>query len=195
MKKLLGILVLILFTFQIPSWADDIRDFQIEGMSIGDSLLDYMNKDEIINNDQKVYSNNSKFIAINFNGKKNTYDYVYLYVKRNDKKYIIYLIRAANIVDNKNQCLKIKNEIAMEMKSLFENANFREGSQKHYYYKNSTQYISQFTFGKKDPTVSDHGRVECLMIHKKDKKKAEGAASTLEVIIQSAEFGQWLETQ
>ena len=66
---------------------------------------------------------------------------------------------------------------------------------KRYYYKNSTQYISQFSFGKKDPTVSDHARVECLMIHKKDKKKAEGASSTLEVIIQSAEFGQWLEVQ
>ena len=32
-------------------------------------------------------------------------------------------------------------------------------------------------------------------IKKKDKKKAEGAASTLEVIIQSAEFGRWLDTQ
>ena len=40
MKKLLGILVLGLFLIT-PSQADDIRDFQIEGMSIGDSLLDY----------------------------------------------------------------------------------------------------------------------------------------------------------
>ena len=194
MRVFIIVLVLI-FSLQSFSKADDISDFQIEGMSIGDSLLDYMNKDEIINNDQKLYSNNSKFLGINFNGKKNTYDYVYLYVKRNDKKYIIYLIRAINIVNNKNQCLKIKNEIAMEMKPLFENANFREGTQKHYYYKNSTQYISQFSFGRKDPTISDHGRVECLMIHKEDKKEAEGASSTLEVIIQSAEFGRWLDTQ
>ncbi len=195
MKRLSLYLFLILFTLQTPSQADDIRDFQIEGMSIGDSLLDYMSEDEIINNDLKIYQNNSKFLVIDFNGKKNIYDYIYLYVKRNDKKYIIYTIRAINIVDNKNQCLKIKNEIAIEMKPLFENANFREGTQKHYYYKNSTQYISQFSFGKKDPTVSDHGRVECLIIHKKDKKKAEGASSTLEVIIQSAEFGRWLNTQ
>ena len=46
MKKLLGILVLGLF-LTTPSWADDIRDFQIEGMSIGDSLLDYFSKDKI----------------------------------------------------------------------------------------------------------------------------------------------------
>ena len=190
MKRLLTILILI-FTLQTPSQADGIRDFQIEGMSIGDSLLDYMSEDEIINNDLKIYQNNSKFLVIDFNGKKNIYDYIYLYVKRNDKKYIIYTIRAMNIVDNKNQCLKIKNEIVMDMKPLFKNADFQEGSQKHFVYKDSMQYISQFSFGD-DATVSDHARVECLILGKKDKKNY---GHSLEVIVQSAEFGQWLETQ
>jgi len=49
MKKLLGILVLGLFLIT-PSQADDIRDFQIEGMSIGDSLLDYFSEEEIKKN-------------------------------------------------------------------------------------------------------------------------------------------------
>ena len=192
MKKLLEILVLSFFLIT-PSQADDIRDFQIEGISIGGSLLNYMSGDEIINNDLKIYQNNSKFLVIDFNGKKNIYDYIYLYVKRNDKKYIIYTIRAINIVDNKNQCLKIKNEIVMDMKPLFKNADYLEGSQKHFVYKDSTQYISQFTFGD-DARVEDHARVECLIIGKKTKKEKEFGHS-LEVIIQSAEFGQWLEAQ
>ena len=96
-----------------------------------------------------------------------------------------------NIVDNKNQCLKIKNEIVMDMKPLFKNADFQEGSQKHFVYKDSMQYISQFSFGD-DATVSDHARVECLILGKKDKKNY---GHSLEVIVQSAEFGQWLETQ
>ena len=49
MKKLSTYLFLIFFTLQAPSWADDIRDFQIEGMSIGDSLLDFISKDKIEN--------------------------------------------------------------------------------------------------------------------------------------------------
>ena len=49
MKKILAILILIL-TFQTPSQADDIRDFQIEGMSIGDSLLDFYSEKEIKKN-------------------------------------------------------------------------------------------------------------------------------------------------
>ena len=191
MKNLSVYSFLLLFTLQTPSQADGIRDFQIEGMSIGDSLLDYMSEDEIINNDLKIYQNNSKFLVIDFNGKKNIYDYIYLYVKRNDKKYIIYTIRAMNIVDNKNQCLKIKNEIVMDMKPLFKNADFLEGSQKHFVYKDSMQYISQFSFGD-DARVSDHARVECLILGKKDKKNY---GHSLEVIVQSAEFGQWLETQ
>ena len=46
MKKLLGIVVLSLFLI-MPSHADDIRDFQIEGISVGDSLLDYISEDKI----------------------------------------------------------------------------------------------------------------------------------------------------
>ena len=42
MKKILAILVLGLLFIPTPSFADDIRDFQIEGMSIRDSLLKYV---------------------------------------------------------------------------------------------------------------------------------------------------------
>ncbi len=48
MKKLL-ILLFSIFLLSSPSvFADDTSDFSIEGMSIGDSLLDYMTEDEIL---------------------------------------------------------------------------------------------------------------------------------------------------
>ena len=47
MKKLFAVFILI-FTLQTPSQADDIRDFQIEGVNIGDSLLDYFSEEKII---------------------------------------------------------------------------------------------------------------------------------------------------
>ena len=43
MKRLLLIIILT-FSFQTLTTADDIKDFQIEGMSIGDSLLDFLDK-------------------------------------------------------------------------------------------------------------------------------------------------------
>ena len=49
MKRLLLILILTL-SFQSWTKADDIRDFQIEGMSIGDSALDFFSEEEIKKN-------------------------------------------------------------------------------------------------------------------------------------------------
>ena len=41
--------ILLIFIFSFQSWAksDDIRDFEIEGMSIGDSLLNYLLKKKL----------------------------------------------------------------------------------------------------------------------------------------------------
>ena len=46
MKRLLLIFIL---TINIQSWtkADEIKDFEIEGISIGDSILDYFSKKKL----------------------------------------------------------------------------------------------------------------------------------------------------
>ena len=64
MKKLYVYLFLVLFTLQTPSWADDIRDFQIEGMSIGDSLLDFYDVNILKNIDRFYYPNSKKYFGI-----------------------------------------------------------------------------------------------------------------------------------
>ena len=53
MKK---ILFIIFFIFIFQSWtkADDISEFEVEGISIGDSLLDYYSEDEIKSNAKPV---------------------------------------------------------------------------------------------------------------------------------------------
>tara|TARA_B100000767_G_scaffold271640_1_gene297673 strand:+ start:681 stop:1268 length:588 start_codon:yes stop_codon:yes gene_type:complete len=191
MNRLLLILILT-FSFQTLSKADDISDFQIEGISVGDSLLTYMSASEIKENYLNQYHNKSKFISINYPN-TNSYDSLYIYSKRNDAKYKIYALRAMNLIENKKLCLKNKKEIKKEMKLLFKRATFQEGKRKHYYYKNSTQYISQFYYGE-DGRFSPGARVECLIISKKEQEKYN-TASTLEVIIQlNAELGRWLES-
>ena len=75
MKRLLLILIL---TFSLQSWtkADDIKDFQIEGMSIGDSVLDFATKSEIIllknsYKDKGYIYNSKKFYSITFRNHQN----------------------------------------------------------------------------------------------------------------------------
>ena len=64
MKRLLAYLFLVLvlaFSFQSLSKADDIKDFEIEGMSIGDSLLDYFNEKDILNNKLNYHYTSNKY--------------------------------------------------------------------------------------------------------------------------------------
>ena len=189
MKRLLTILILI-FTLQTPSQADDIRDFQIEGMSIGDSLLNFMNEDEINMNDLKFYPNDSKYYEIEYAGKSDMFENLSMHIKRYDKKYEIYSIRAFFYIDDKSTCLKKREEIVKDIKSLFNDVFFQEGDIKHYLYKDSTQYIAQFSFQPKKK-YTDHIRVECFIAGKKSKKKV---ASGLNLISSSSEFEKWLDS-
>ena len=171
MKKLSTYLFLVLFSFSAPSFADDIRDFQIEGMSLGDSLLDYITVNDIEMNKMNYdVEQESKFYTINYTGKKTIYEIIEITLKKNDKKYEIYTVRGGFFIDDLTECKDKKNKIVKEIKSLFKNAIFYEGKQKHYYYKDSTQYISQFTF-KPSNHEADNVRVECMIYGKKSKKK------------------------
>jgi hypothetical protein len=53
MKRLLLILILTL-SFQTLANADDLKDFEIEGMSLGNSALIYFSEADIINNSKKL---------------------------------------------------------------------------------------------------------------------------------------------
>ena len=190
MRIFLTLLILI-FNYQSLTKADDIRDFELEGLSIGDNLTEYMTINEIINNDHRHYPVDSKFYEVAYSGNLTKYEYVNLAIKRKDDNFEIYFIRGMNIVENKKDCLKLKKIIADDLKELFPNFYFLEGSQKHYYYKNSTQYISQFS-ATSNANASDHTRVECMIVSDKDKKIHGDLVSTLEVIIATKEFSEWL---
>ena len=74
MKRLSLYLFLIFFTLLTPSQANDIRDFQIEGMSLGDSALDYFSEKEILDNKAPYYKNsNNKFSTSEFWNFRNSY--------------------------------------------------------------------------------------------------------------------------
>ena len=78
-KRFLIILVLI---FNLPnlSIADDIRDFQIEGMSIGDSLLDYFGEEKIIKSKRRVFEHKSFYIVSIADSKFITYEGIDFYL-------------------------------------------------------------------------------------------------------------------
>ena len=123
MKKLSTYLFLFLFSFQTPSWADDIRDFQIEGVSIGDSALDYFSEEKILNN-RATYFKNKTYTPVEIFYEKSfeIYDAVQFGYKTGDKNYTI-LGLAGNIEypNNVKSCYKKMDEIVTELTRLFKN--------------------------------------------------------------------------
>ena len=61
MKKLLAIIIIGL-CLTTPSQADDVRELEIDGMSLGDSALKYYTKKELNNALEKFYYKNKKFM-------------------------------------------------------------------------------------------------------------------------------------
>ena len=120
MKKLSTYLFLILFSFSAPSFADDIRDFQIEGISIGDSLLNYMSEEEIKENVVSVYLD-KKFTISVYKKSTEIYDLgVGITYKSNDKTYKIHGVQGrVNFGNNIEGCYEKQDEIEKEISSMF----------------------------------------------------------------------------
>ena len=90
MKRLLLVLILS-FSFQSFTKADDIRDFEIEGMSIGDSALDFFSKSVLEKNKELEWYDTKVFTPIaelKLSDSK-TYTSFQIAVKTKDKKYKI----------------------------------------------------------------------------------------------------------
>ena len=122
MKKFLAILILTL-TFQAPSLANDIRDFKIEGMSIGDSALDFFSEEEIKNNLKNYYNDKTYSVAeIEFLPSFKVYDAIQIHFKTLDRNYVIHSISGfIDYPNNIHECYDKKNKIFDEIAFLFQN--------------------------------------------------------------------------
>ena len=65
MNKFL-LIIFIIFGFQSWTKADDISEFQLGGISIGDSLINHFSKENIEKGHKFEYPGSKKFFQINF---------------------------------------------------------------------------------------------------------------------------------
>ncbi len=123
--KILIITLLLFFSYSIS--AEDITDFEIEGISIGDTLLKYMSEEEILvekEENKHFYASLGDpifFEAYIFDGFEN-FDYLSFFVKSNDTNYIIQAIYGVKYYEkNINDCYKKQKEISIELDNQFKN--------------------------------------------------------------------------
>tara|TARA_B110000971_G_scaffold195004_1_gene209087 strand:+ start:39 stop:617 length:579 start_codon:yes stop_codon:yes gene_type:complete len=187
MKRLLLIIIL---TFSFQSWtkADDIRDFQVEGMSIGDSLLDFLTVNEIKQNTLPYFNEVREYYIVGIADNLKKYDQVEIYLKSNDKSYKIKTILAGIFTPNINRCIKKKKEIVKDLDVIFKNIEKLSDSKSHEadLTGNSKQYIDQYNIN-----YPNHIRVECTEFSEKMKNDGQ-AQNSLNMVVMSKEINSWI---
>ena len=86
MKKILLIIFISYISLIAPLKSDNIQNFQIEGISLGDSLLDFFSVSEIKKNAQKDYFKDKTYSQSEWMEiKSKTYNNLSIAYKTNDK--------------------------------------------------------------------------------------------------------------
>ena len=188
---------------QAPSLADDIRDFQIEGISVGDSLLKFFSKENIEIEKKSEYTyvyKDNKFIDIGIGPDPQqfimvkefeAYDDLTITLKPDDKSYEIYSVTGRIFCKTIKICKSVQKKIVSELKVLFGNQTEIET------YKNphpidptgkSFVYAKRFIFKstKDEVTVDVYEWSEKMTLEK-------GYYSNVKVDISNAEFVNFLK--
>ncbi len=159
MKRLLFIFILTFCSGSLTK-ADDIRDFEMEGMSVGDSLLVFFNEKKI----NKFFNyddlpSDMKFRIAEFypsEMKMNTYDAIQIFYKPEDKKYILHTI--SGIVDCSNvskiDCKKIFEEIKDDLKITFKNIDPKVKKSRHFDDKSGDSIVLRSSFNLANGIIS-----------------------------------------
>ena len=191
MKRLL-ILLFSLFFLSSPSvFAEDISDFKIEGMSIGDSLLDYFSEktiqDSIFHDYYKKFKEGNKFVRVEFwKLDMEIYDVLSAHIKPNDKNYIIYELSGAILFEeNVSDCDFEQNKVENELNLLFDNTQKVDSGWRFHYGDDtgqSTYHRVDFYF----PTGNSIN-ITCY-----DWSLAKGYSDHLNVGLTAKELSSWL---
>ena len=196
MKKILGIVVLgLLLSFNAN--ADNIKDFQIEGMSIGDSLLKYYSEKDIKKSIDKKQGYKDKSFVRGVICKSNakhsfckvkkdlvTYDAVQFHFKKKDKEYELFMISGIkDFIDDIEGCKIEKSNTASELAETFLNAKKKSDEKKHPQDKTKKSIVYTSYFYLNDGSAS---RVQCY-----DWSKKLGYPDHLKVTLDHPEYIDW----
>ena len=151
MKKLLAYIYISLMFCNVGV-AEKISDFEIDGISIGDSLLQYMTKEEILSNQEEsneAYKalGNQIFFEVYKEPTDNDIDFISFFVKSNDKNFIIQAIYATKTYQNDiDQCFARKNKITEQYDKEFKSLKKRSQKGKILYDPSGKSYLVRSTY-------------------------------------------------
>ena len=185
------ITLILTVNFQFLSKADDISDFEIEGISVGDSLLKYYDKSSIEDLNKTIYPASDKFYQIEIKSNESDYDSLSFSLKKNDNDYIIYEFGVTKFFDNNlKACKKFMNTKLTDIESITK--NLKKNTYEFKYPiddKKSIAYITDFILND-DSTI----RAYCVnwsVVSEKERNFEDNFSLTLS----SNEYEDWLNSE
>ena len=193
MKKLFVIIVLSL-CFITPSQTDDISDFELEGVSVGDSALDYFSKKEIkeaFSIVQTSYTSDKFKRALFFSSNFEIYDAIMIHSKKNDKTYKIHNLSSfLDFAKDIKGCNTKKKEIVNDLKNTFVDYEISEFEKKLEQDKEGQSFGYNTTFKFNDGSSA---RVMCYDWSNEFEQK--GFIDHLRIALGTKEFNIWLNNE
>lgn len=120
MRTILITLILI-FGLQSLTKADDIKEFELEGISLYESALNHFTVNELKKDTVDNYTSN-KYTTSNIYDGLDMYDYIQISYKTNDRKYIIQDISAAKNIEYE-ECISQLDQVESDISSIYENSS------------------------------------------------------------------------
>ncbi len=127
MQKILWFVFLVLLT-STNAYTDNIKDFKIENITIGDSALDYFTESQLDNSELDWFNYSYKEYSTSLLPGRGIYDWFKITYKNEDYNYIIEGL--AGIVVKKNyeedKCNKQLDSTALNLSKFFKNTKSEE---------------------------------------------------------------------
>ena len=190
MKFFLSIL-LILF-IQNSAKSGQISMFQLEGVSVGESLLSHYDlsniKKKIIN--KVTFPKSDKFYRIVFKSKKNKYDYLAYYLKKGDQNFTVHSaegLKYMNYSNCKKKMNSIKGNLENILRSDYEILNKEEP---HTFDKDKKSIIKEIQFIDINDKHNISANITCTDWSKQFEKK--GYYDSLALYLNSKEFSYFM---
>ena len=188
MRLFIAVLVLI-FSFQSLPKADDIKDFEIEGMSIGDSALKFFQENEIKKSIKDWYPDRTYIYSSIVKKSFKQYDKIGFFYKANDKTYTIVSLSAYVICKkNINDCKKIQKEVKKEFSILFSNLEQKDNV---YNYPTS---VNNGSGSKSFQNAYFFKNGDQIVIETKDWSKNSKFTDNFSVNLDTKKFAAWLKS-
>lgn len=193
--KLFLLVLLLLSFFHLQTKANDVREFELEGMSVEDSLLNFKDKKFIqdrLNDNNTFYYKNRTYAVIGLDIASDMYEGISVTIKPKDRKYIIYAIEGRLFFPNDmKKCKKKMGEITNDISSIFPNINpTKLVSVKHGYDKTGNSLFDGNFF------KLSNGQLEIFCIDWSNEiTTKENFIDELKLIINTLELREWINEE